>query len=141
MKTAVDLLKKPSTWVVIVAIVLAVTVWRNGRRWWQQLTRRDQGNYAGQPSVPSNPARQGELQQLARDTYTVINSVSNPFERERVLERVVALNDTELRYVAKFYQSSISESAKSLREDVLSEWMPFTDVDERLVTRLNQLAL
>lgn len=131
---------------IAIGVIIAILVLRrHGKRWWTQATRTDRGNYAGQEAVRNNPARQAELDQMARDAQTAMHTVlivggTTWTGREAVLERLLALNDTELRYVAQFYRS-INESGNSLRVDVQGEWMPFTNVDERLVARLNQLAL
>lgn len=132
------------TWTALGMIMLGFLLWRNGKRWWQQMTTRDQGNYEGQESVTSNPVREGELKQMAQDTYTALNSTlmlggTTATGREWQLERIYALNDTELRWVAKRYEQLAD--GMTLHEDLDREFMPFTDVDERLIARLQQLAL
>lgn len=138
----------------IVAIVLLVLVWRNGPRWWQLITKRDRGNYgdltpysevqAGKKQT--NEARQAQLEQYARDTYKALNSILfiggvTATGREYQLELINALGDPELRFVAQFYESSVSSTGQSLRKDIEEELMPATDIDERLIARLNQMAL
>ena len=141
----------------IVALVLIYIIWRNGARWWDEITRRDRGNYEGQPSVtggtpatPGNPAgspaRQAELEKFARDTYAVLNSTLflggvTATGREFQLELLNALNDTELKYVATFYEHNVNTEGTSLRQDIEDEIMPATDIDERLIARLVQMAL
>lgn len=133
---------------IVIALVVLIALYllnKNGRRWWTQLTRRDLGNYAGQSAVEENSARQAQLQAMAHDALAAMNSVLlvggvTMTGREAMLERLLALNDTELRYVAVFY-ASISEDGTSLKNDVDDEYMPFSSVDEQLVARLNQLAL
>lgn len=136
------------TWAVIGGLIILWMVYRNGKRWAQQITtalgRRDEGNYAGQEPVASNPVREAELTKLAEDTYTALNSILffggvTATGREWQLEKVYTLNDTELRWLANRYK--ILANGVSLREDLEHEYMPFTDVDERLIARLQQLAL
>lgn len=132
------------TWGIIVLLVILWMLYRNGKRWWAQLTTRDQGNYQGQPSVASNPARQAELERMAQDLYTALHSTliiggTTATGREWMLEQILVLNDTELRWVAQRY-AEITEGT-SLRQDLEDEWMPMSDLDERLIAKLDQLAL
>lgn len=141
---ALGIVGKWQTWVILAAIVCAWLVYRNGRRWWAQLTNRDRGNYAGQSQVSANPAREAELEQMAQDVFVALNSTLmlggvTATGREWTLERLLALNDTEIRWVAKRYAALAQ--GRSLRGDLENEWMPFSDVDERLIAKLQQLAL
>lgn len=141
---AAQLAARWETWTVLILALVAWVIYRNGRRWWQQLTRRDEGNYQGQAPVASNPVREAELTKIAQDTYTALNSVLmiggvTATGREWQLTQVLTLNDTELRWVAKRYEQLANGS--TLRRDLENEWMPFSDVDDRLIARLNQLAL
>lgn len=138
----------------IVGLILIVLVWRNGKRWWQQLTKQDKGHYADLTSFAevqagkeqANAARQAQLEKMAQDTFTALNSTLflggvTATGREYQLELLMALNDSELRYVAQFYEHNASSTGQSLKQDLDDEFMPATDVDERLIARLNQLAL
>lgn len=138
----------------IVGLILIVLVWKNGKRWWQQLTKQDKGHYADLTSFAevqagkeqANAARQAQLEKMAQDTFTALNSTLflggvTATGREYQLELLMALNDSELRYVAQFYEHNASSTGQSLRQDIEDEFMPATDVDERLIARLNQLAL
>ena len=145
----------------VVALILIYIVWENGADWWEKATRKDKGNYDGQPPVDSNvpsnvpgnganpagsAARQAELEKFARDTYAALNSTLflggvTATGREIQLELLNALNDTELKYVAMFYEHNVNTDGTSLRQDIDDEVMPATDIDERLVARLVQLAL
>lgn len=141
-KKALQLLVNPATWVVVALLIIVFVFWRNGRRWWANLTRQDRGNYAGQNRVQSNPAREAELQAMAREAYRVMHIlIVTGDQRERALADLLALNDTELRYVAVFYKNSVNPEGVSMRQDIDDEWMPFTDVDEKLIARLTQMAL
>ncbi len=141
----------------VVVLILVYIIWRNGKSWWDAITRQDKGNYEGQPpvtggvpSTPGNPAgspaRQAELEKFARDTYAALNSTLffggvTATGREFQLELLNALNDTELKYVATFYEHNVNENGTSLRQDIDDEVMPATDIDERLIARLVQMAL
>lgn len=138
----------------IVGLILIVLVWKNGKRWWEQLTKQDKGHYADLTSFAevqagkeqANAARQAQLEKMAQDTFTALNSTLflggvTATGREYQLELLMALNDSELRYVAQFYEHNASSTGQSLRQDIEDEFMPATDVDERLIARLNQLAL
>ena len=133
---------------IVVALLVLIAIYlvnKHGRRWWANITRRDLGNYAGQEPVRDNTARQAELQQMAHDALAAMHTVilvggATYTGREAMLERLLQLNDTELRYVATFY-ASINEDGTSLKQDVDDEYMPFSSIDEELVGKLNQLAL
>lgn len=138
----------------IVGLILIVLVWKHGKRWWEQLTKQDKGHYADLTSFAevqagkeqANQARQAQLEKMAQDTYTALNSTLmiggvTATGREFQLELINALNDSELRYVAQFYENNASSTGQSLKQDIDDEFMPATDVDERLIARLNQLAL
>lgn len=138
----------------IVGLILIVLVWKNGKRWWEQLTKQDKGHYADLTSFAevqagkeqANAARQAQLEKMAQDTFTALNSTLflggvTATGREYQLELLMVLNDSELRYVAQFYEHNASSTGQSLRQDIEDEFMPATDVDERLIARLNQLAL
>ena len=138
----------------IVGLILIVLVWKNGKRWWEQLTKQDKGHYADLTSFAevqagkeqANAARQAQLEKMAQDTFTALNSTLflggvTATGREFQLELINALNDSELRYVAQFYEHNASSTGQSLKQDLDDEFMPATDVDERLIARLNQLAL
>lgn len=148
LKAAQDMatkaLKSPWPWVII-ALILGLAVYRNGRRWIQQLTRVDRGNYAGQEAVGSNPVREGELQKMAQEAYQVIHGTLvfggiTWTGRTYILERLLQLNDTELRYVAEFYASSVNPGGESLRQDITDEW-GLGQVGTQLEAKLAQLAL
>lgn len=146
MKDIPKILTNPRTWIGLAILMVAIAIYRNGPRWWQQLKRRDLGNYTGQEPVKDNPAREAELQQMAADTYTALHSVLmlsgvTATGREFQLELLLGLNDTELRYVARYYENTANPEGVSLKQDVNDEWMPFSDVKQRLVSRLNKLAL
>lgn len=138
----------------IIGIILIFLVWKNGKRWWDQLTKQDKGHYGALTSFEdmqagqqqNNEARQAELEKFARDTFTALNSTLfiggvTATGREYQLELLNALGDPELRFVAQFYEHTASSTGQSLRQDIEEEFMPATDVDERLIARLNQLAL
>lgn len=138
----------------LMGLVLIVLVWKNGKRWWEQLTKQDKGHYADLTSFAevqagkeqANAARQAQLEKMAQDTFTALNSTLflggvTATGREYQLELLMALNDSELRYVAQFYEHNASSTGQSLKQDLDDEFMPATDVDERLIARLNQLAL
>lgn len=142
---ATKLLSNKWFWITLVVLIIALVVYKNGNRWWAQLTRRDQGNYAGQDAVEHNSARAAELQQMARDANTAINSALffggvTATGREEALGKLLTLNHTEVRYVANFYKG-ISPNGTTLKNDVDDEEMPFSSVDEQLVALLNQLNL
>jgi len=127
------------TWIIGAVLVAAYVLNKNGARWWVSLTRKDKGNYEGQEAVQSNPARQAQLEQMAQNAFSAINGIPG-FDRDGMLLPLLSLNDTELRYVATFYEHNVQPDGDSLKEDLQDEWL-LGDTGDKLIAKLTQLAL
>lgn len=122
---------------IAVAIIVAYFIFRNPiRRAWQRLTAVDRGDYTGAGAVLSDADKQ-RLRQLAMDLHSAIEG-SGFLSRERVMSQALALSDTMLRFLAQEYAAN---GANSLYQDIDDEWMPGTDVDERLMQRLRAISM
>lgn len=136
---ATKILTSRTFWVVVIVLVLAFIVYRNWNRWVSRLTARDQGNYSGQ-SAP-NEADKARIQQVASELRSVFYGLL-PFTisgdpRDRAAEKVLAMNDSDVRYLANYYEQ-IAEG-NSLLSDVQSEYTWYGDVKQKLIAKLLQI--
>jgi hypothetical protein len=141
MSAILAIIKKVPTWVwVLLALLLAFLLLRGPltRAWAQlkQLAMRDGGDYSQGATRPDE-----ELDAMAQEAYAQLTAgVVNPTARERALAAILeGTNDTELRVVAKSYK--LLSRDKTLYQAVDSAWMPLSDVDERLMSRLANIAM
>lgn len=138
-------LKKVPTWVwVLVALLIAFLLLRGPiTRTWAALKRaamRDGGDYSQGFAGQDEDARKKEVEALAQEAYAQLTAgVVNPYARERALQALVDLNDTELRHAAKHYR--LLSRDKTLYETVDAAWMPLSEVDEALMGRLANIAM
>ena len=139
--------------ILLVIILLAVVLWVRSR--WGRISQllqrafaRDNGDYStgltdGNGNAVSGDAasaREMELSALALEAYTQLTAgIVNPNLREAALQALLPLNDTELRAAAKAYK--FHDRDLSLYARIDSAWMPFSEVDERLMARLANIAM
>lgn len=133
---AMNVLRSPWTWIVL-AIVAALIAAKHGRRWWQRLTTVDRGNYEGH-SQP-NAADRARLEALATRMREEIYTMLGWDEREEVAGQILATNDTEVRYIARYYQQIAG--GNSLVSDIQGEWSWTGPNKQRLIAKLLQLNL
>lgn len=139
MNPTAAIFKNKWFWIILVLLIIAVVVYKNGGRWLQKLRNRDRGSYAGQGNVNDNPQRKAELEQLTRDLYTAMDGLPAWNDvRPELFERALGANDTELRHIADFYKQL--SNGESLSTAVSSEWV-IGDAGTRLVARLRTLNL
>jgi hypothetical protein len=122
------------TWAIIAILVVVLVVRAN----WDRLTgwtRRSYGSF-GEPTV--GPARKAQLEQLARDAFTAMDGWTLTLDAAW-LQQLLALNDLELQYTARFYTDAITRGTK-LSDDIDDEWIS-GDVDSQVVARLRQMNL
>lgn len=128
-----------SKWLWITVLVL-LAIWLLGPRIQNALRRvrmPDRGNYAGQ--AQPNAADRARLEALAARMREEIYTVLGWDEREDVAGQLLAVNDTELRYLAQFYKQIAD--GNSLLTDVQNEWGWFGPNKQLLIARLLQLNL
>lgn len=126
------LFRSKTFWLVFFIIVVLWIIWRNQDRI-KQFFGRTRADF--QPGSITE-GRKSELEALANDAYNAIYGVFG--DTGDTLERVNALNDNELVYLAKFYKKALTKGS-SLYKDVDDEFMPWDKVDEQLMGRLSQL--
>ena len=133
-KGVTAILSSPWFWVavfVLVSFYLSAKV----PTWWKKLTKVDNGSYANHATL--NDADIARLQTLAHNLKAGIYNVWSDFDRNEMIGQAVAVNDSELKYLATFYRT-LSEN--SLYDDLDNEWF-LGDEGERLMNRLQQIAM
>ncbi len=128
--------KRTLTLVLVILVLIALLIlYRKGPSWWAQLFRRDLGDYSN--PTPSD-TRKKELEEFAREGFRDMSGLF-PGDKEVWMEKLNALNDTELKYTAEFFPS-VADGG-SLKQWIDDELMPFASIDETLIARLNQMNL
>lgn len=128
---AMAVLRSPWPWILL-AIIAAAFLYRNGTRWWYNITRVDRGNYEGHQL---NAADRVRVEAIARELHRSINSWTNA-GRTQAINRALALNDTELKYLADFYASI--NAGGTLLTVLDNEWT-LPDAGQELIARLIQI--
>ena len=134
MPVITNILKNKWFWIGLIVVIMLWVLWRN----WDKIKSRF-GRVRGdfQPE-PITTKRKGDLESLAKSAYdSIYNALGDTGD---TLAQVNALNDTELDYLARYYEDAITRG-NSLHEDVDNEFMPWDDVDESLMGKLNRLGL
>jgi hypothetical protein len=145
MTQVIAFLKKVPSWVwVVVALVITFLLLRGPlTRAWAAIKRaamKDGGDYSDGFQGDDDAARKRELEALAQEAYNQLTAgVVSPYGRERALQALVDLNDTELRHAAKHY--NLLSRDKTLYQSVDAAWMPLSEVDEALMGRLANIAM
>jgi hypothetical protein len=145
-ETALALFKNKWFWIALAAIIVLILVWKNQNRikgWFSQIVKIDGGDYTegigDTETVNATPqeveAKKKAIEDLARETYSNINGLG--FGAVEVFAKILLLNDSELKYLSNFYKT-ISPN-ESLKDAIDNEVQPFTDQDELIITRLNQI--
>lgn len=131
-KGATKVLTSKAFWIVLGIIILLLIL----RRYWDVIgdkLKPLKGDFSGTVSVE----RASELEALA-DSLNQRITGNYAFEnREEILLQILGLNDTELLHLHKYY----NKYYENMIDAVNNEWLPFTDADERLISRLNGMGL
>lgn len=121
---------------IIVVVVLAI--WLIGPRVTQAIRRirtPDLGNYQGHAGL--NAADKARVEALATEMREEIYGAPSWGGRDDVAQRILAMNDTEIRYLATFYRQ-LAEGNR-LIDDVSAEWSWRGNIKDRLIAKLLQL--
>ncbi len=123
-------------WYVIVALFLIWLV----NRYWDKIVAvfqpADIDLLPGETKSISK-TRQAELKDFASELYQAIYATQNvgvDYREDKFIE-AADLSDNELRFVSKHYRKSLTKG-NWLFTDVDDETMPFSAVDENLMSRL-----
>lgn len=127
---------KVRPWVVLVlCLLLAVYVWRMWPRW-SRLFRQDQGRDELQGTVDGE--RRAELEALSRRLLADVEAWG--WSDNNLWAEVAQLNDGELRYLATFYEQTVS-GGQPLFEAVESLSTLDSTTQQGILGRLRTLAL
>ena len=126
------------TWIILICILIILLSRGTIKRLLAQLQRTDLGNYDTR-LTDANP-RTAELHTLAEDLFAAMDGLPAwNDERPELFEKALAINDTELRFMAQYYKQI--SGGNSLRSDVAGEWGMIGDSGARLQARLLKLNL
>ena len=145
MKTLLNIVKSPWFWAAVILLIVVLFIRANADRWSAAIKRvfaKDNGDYTEGYALAggTEDQRKATLKALAQEAYAQLSAgVVNPMAREAAIAALFPLNDTELRFVATEYKYQSRD--KSLFTAVDDAWMPFSDVDERLMARLANIAM
>lgn len=141
MNPVLLILQRVPVWVwIVLALALVALILRGpitrAMAAIKQLAMRDGGDYSGGVEMPAE-----QVTALAQEAYTQLTAgVVSPTARETALLAILdGTNDSELRAVAKRYK--LLSRDRTLYQAIDSAWMPFSDVDERLMSRLANIAM
>jgi hypothetical protein len=151
MTAIANILRNKWFWIAVAIVVLFFLLRGPAARGWAALLRlsmKDGGDYAkgftdgagNEVTGAAADQRKSQIEGFAQEAFNQLNAaIVSPTGRERALEALVALNDTELRHAAKHYK--LLSRDKTLHQAVDSAWMPLSSVDETLLGRLSNIAM
>lgn len=134
----------------VIAIVILFIVWKYQARIKQFFTR-DRGDYSiGIGSTETTQATNAEVaarKKYIEDLATSINASINGLalnyygleitDRIELFKLALALNDSELKYLATYY--SVISKDETLYQAIDGEWLYFNNEDDNLLARLSKL--
>lgn len=129
---ALQALRSKWTWIVLAIIVALLLL----RKYWPRITayfRPDRADYSQDP--PLTDEEKPSLRQLAEDVFAEFDGVTTSTKE---FERLLALDNTRLRYVAE--QFRIVSGGEPLREAIDAEWIAGDD-DSTIIARLYRMGL
>lgn len=123
-------------WIIVASIVILLIFRRNWSRI-KSTFQRDFGNYGDYKINEEDEAR---LRELAENLYQQINSSFSLGidKRAKYMTDAMALTDTELKYLARYYRTALTKGT-CLYKEIDDEWMPIDSVDEDLMARLAKI--
>ena len=135
------LLRNKWFWIILFSIIALIII----RRYWDKMSTKVGSRLGPQhgdwQQGTITEGRKAQLQKYAQDVYDVLACWYCLSGGEKQLQKLAYLNDNELEYVARYYEQNVSDNKESLYHDIDDEWLGGTDVDESILTRLNQLGL
>lgn len=127
-------------WIVVVIIIVLLIVNAHWDEWKMKLFgKKITSNYSTDSQgnvIPVTDLDKQRLDKLIRDTHSEIYGVGSM--SISILENINGLTDQELEYFGKTYKQVFQTS---LYNDLDDEWLPLTDLDDKILTRLATLKL
>jgi len=140
-KGAMKLLTNKWFWIIVGSLIAFLII----RRYWQKISSRVESRlgpqYGDWQEGTITSGRKKELEKYAQDVYDVLACWYCVVGGQEQISKIAYLNDNELEYTARYYEQFVSDKGQSLYDDVDEEWLPDTDVDDHLLTRLSKLGL
>lgn len=131
------ILKDKRFWIGLGILILVIILWANSKRiggWWKRITTKTYGDYG---NAQITDAREAQLEDMARTLYQYVNGWH--LTDTTIVDELAALNDQELEAAARYYETAITRGEESMKDAIDNEALPFTDADERLISRLSAL--
>lgn len=140
MGQVVDFIQRNWKWILVVIVIIVVYYairrnWYTIKFWFQP---RDIDVAPGETTNISS-SNEMQLKNLAQRIYTDI--YDTPFwggHNYSVYEEAMALSDSELLFMAKFYRTKLTRGV-TLYDDMNNEVYVFTDLDTALKSRLSKI--
>ncbi len=126
-------------WAILGTIILLIILYKNRNKLKTLFQSADIDLEEGESGVTSK-SRKTELKAIASGLYEAIYSTETVGYgiREQRFKAADELSDTELKFVSKYYRSSLTKGNK-LYKDVDDEVMPTTSIDENLMAHLSKI--
>lgn len=139
-KIAGQLLKNKWFWIILAAVVIFIILRRKSDKIITKVDSRLGAQSGDWQEGTITEGRKRELEQYAQDVYDILACWYCMEGGEAELSKLQYLNDNELEYAARYYEDFVNDD-ETLYEDVDDEWLPATDIDDKLLTRLSKLGL
>lgn len=136
-----NLLRSKIFWIVVCVIVLYIIIKRNA--WKLETIGKPrfidyETNSKGEVKTFSESTK-SDLEQLARDLYNRIDGADGWFSSDEPFRKTYYLTDQELLYVSQYYNKAVRRGKSTLYKDIDDEWMPDTDIDTKILSRLSEI--
>ena len=134
-----SILKSKWFWIGLAILIIIIIINKNWDAINSRLFERKITNYAKDEEgnvIQISELDKPRLEAMADKIKVVSDSMFGLFSED--LQPSVDLSDQELEYMAKYFKSAYG---KSLYAVVDNAWMPHTQTDEQLLTKLDRLAL
>lgn len=137
---AMKLLQNKWFWIILGGIILFIIIRRKWGKFTEKASSRLGAQYGDWQEGTISEARKSQVEGLAEELYDALASWYE-WEAESELMQINALNDNELEYAARHYEEHLTNGKQSMYDDIDEEWLPATDMDEKVMTRLKRLGL
>lgn len=134
-----SIIKSKWFWIILAVLIIAIIINKNWEAINDKLFQRKVTNYATDANgnvIPVTQLDQPRINAIMDNIKTQSGTVLGLFAED--LAPALALSDQELEYGAKYFKTAYSQSLYSV---VDNSWMPTTQLDQQLTTRLDKLAL
>ncbi len=131
---AMKILKNKWFWIGLATLIVLLIIRAN----WQYLKAKFARSFGDFTGEKISDSRQAVLNGFADNLHQSIHTSVAWGDTVDALNNISGVNDDELRYIARYYKRALSRGT-SLYTDLNNEWMPLTDIDEQILTRLSKI--